>query len=126
MSAPRVEQIEALLRLWNMAQHDHGGARVAVKLLLGLYNGPRFPFDLTELRCLDDKNLEDAITVLRMDSRPLAEVHVLLDRDLRRNDTGSRMELLACEWKLKGKCSKENEQAIRATFARRLQQVSTC
>jgi hypothetical protein len=47
---------EALIRLWNVTQrHDAGtsGARRAALVLLGLYNGPRFPFDLTELRAMD-------------------------------------------------------------------------
>ncbi len=125
MSQAAASQIEALLRFWTMAQQNHGGARVAVKLLLGLYNGPRFPFDLTELRGLDAANLDDAFAVMRMDSRPQAEVHVLIDRATGRMDTCSRFELLACEWRLKGKCSKEDEQEIRAWFARQ-KAVATC
>lgn len=106
--------LDALVRLWKLAQHDHGGSRVAVKLLLGLYNGNRFPFDLTELRCLDQDYLEDALTVIRLDSRPQMEVHEWLNKLYARRDIGHRMEILACDWNLKGRCNKENERSLRA------------
>ena len=62
---------QSLVHLWNMTQEQHGtsGARVAAGVLLGLYNGERFPFDLTELRVLDNDNLQHAINVIHSDAR---------------------------------------------------------
>jgi hypothetical protein len=117
MSRPTTEQIDALKRLWTLAQNDHGGARVALRVLLGCYNGSRFPFDLTDLRLLDASNLQDVLTVLVMDASPWKEVHELLNEALGRRDVGHRMELLACDWRLKGKCSKENERELRERLA---------
>ena len=117
MSRPTQPQIEALVRLWTMAQRDHGGARVVLRVLLGCYNGSRFPFDLTDLRLLDEAVLQDVLTVLIMDSSPWKEVHELLNDALGRRDIGHRLELLACDWRFKGKCSKEYERELRARLA---------
>lgn len=105
-----VEQARALMQLWHLAQKDHGGSRVALKLLCGLYNGNRFPFDLTELRCLDAAYLHDALTVIEMDARPAMEVHELLNRLLGVRTCGPQLEVLAYEWKLKGRCNREGYQ----------------
>jgi hypothetical protein len=48
-------------------------------LLLGLYNGPYYRFDLTELRRLDNELLEDCLALLRMDATPVKEVHQLIE-----------------------------------------------
>lgn len=101
------QELAALARLWEMAQHDNGGARVCARLLLGLYNGPRFQFDLTDLRLLDESYLADALLVIRMDARPAADMHVLLEKHLGQFGMGARFELLAWTWGFKGKCSKE-------------------
>lgn len=114
--APQI--FNALELLWQTAQRDHGGSRVCVKLLLGLYNGPRFPFDLTELRALDDRHLEAALAVIRMDARPAMEIHELYNRLFGRRDMGTRFELLACDWNLKNRCSKEGERELRALLAK--------
>ena len=106
MGNPTQQQFAALVRMWKLAQHDYGGARVACRLLLGCYNGTRFPFDLTDLRLLDNDNLVDALTVLAMDARPYKEVHELLNDALGRRDIGPRMELLAYNWRLKGAVKK--------------------
>ena len=64
------DQLAALRRLYELPKRHSGtgGGNAAAKLLLGLYNGPRFPFDLTDLRCFDEANFEAAMTVLRMDA----------------------------------------------------------
>lgn len=98
---------EALIRIWNLAQRNHGAARVAATLLLGMYNGRRFPFDLTDLRLLDHGNLEDALALMRMDARLTAEVHCNLNTLLGRTDVGHQFEHLAYDWKLKGRCKKQ-------------------
>ncbi|MDG4868632.1 hypothetical protein P8631_11530 (plasmid) [Guyparkeria sp. 1SP6A2] len=43
--------------------------------LLGLYNGPVFPFDMTRLRALDEDIQADALTVLEADMTPRVEIH---------------------------------------------------
>lgn len=102
----------ALIRLWNVTQHHHGtsGARAAAGVLLGLYNGTRFPFDLTDLRVLDDANLRDALDVIQCDaSRCQMEVHEWLNGLTGRRDFGKRFEHLAHEYGAfkKGRCKRE-------------------
>jgi hypothetical protein len=66
----------ALQRLVNIAQNDTGQAVTVRRLLLGLYNGYRFPFDLTRLRGLDSALYDDCMAVIAMDARaPLKEIH---------------------------------------------------
>lgn len=71
----RAEGEEALLRLVEVAQGHSGQCRYIAAFLLGLYDGQRFRFDLTDLRCIDYELFEDCLTVLRMDFQPLREVH---------------------------------------------------
>jgi hypothetical protein len=68
--------IEALRRLIRVGQNDSGQARRVRAFLIGLYNGPVFPFDLTELRAVDTAIANDALAVLAMDANaPTVEVH---------------------------------------------------
>lgn len=68
--------VPALGRLAKIAGGDTGQASKVRRFLLGLYNGPHFPFDLTELRGLDKQLFEDSMTVLRLDARAtIKEVH---------------------------------------------------
>lgn len=73
MEIPRIELeeagFEALQRLYEAACTDTGQAGVVGCFLLGLYNGKRFPFDLTDLRRLDDALFNDCMQVLTMDAR---------------------------------------------------------
>lgn len=55
---------EAGHRLWAMAQRDTHQCRHVAHFLAGLYNGPRFPLDLTRLRALDERVLNDCMAVL--------------------------------------------------------------
>jgi len=68
---------DALHRLYAMTRdpgEEHAG--VAARFLLGLYNGARFPFDLTDLRLLSAEQFADAVSVLVMDARVTRqEVH---------------------------------------------------
>jgi hypothetical protein len=101
----------SLITLWNLTQKHPGtsGARVAAGVLLGLYNGQRFPLDLTELRCFDANNLAAAIEVIRADaSRCQMEVHEWLNHFTGRTDFGCRFEHLAHEYKRfqRGRCTK--------------------
>lgn len=101
----------ALIKLWNLTQVHQGtsGARAAAGVLLGLYNGERFPFDLTDLRVLDSQNLAAAIDVMRSDAAQCQmEVHAWLNQLTGRRDFGMRFEHLAHEWRRKGKCKREH------------------
>lgn len=102
--------IQALVTVWNITQLHVGtsGARAAAGVLLGLYNGTRFPFDMTDLRLLGSKELEAALAVITCDAtRCQMEVHSWLDRITGRHDFGMRFEHLAHEWRRKGKCKRE-------------------
>jgi len=102
-------RLEALIALWNVAQNDTGQSGVCARLLLGLYNGRRFPFDLTELRRLDSALLRAAFDVLAMDANlNWPEVHEVLNRAFGRRDFGHRLEHMAHSWRLKGACTRAN------------------
>lgn len=102
---------DALIRLWNVTQkHDAGtsGARRAAMVLLGLYNGPRFPFDLTELRAMDTEILRDSLLVISEDgTRCQREVHSWLNVLTGRTDFGERFEHLAWRFRMKGRCKRD-------------------
>jgi hypothetical protein len=112
-------QLAALRRLYELPKRHSGtsGGNAAAKLLLGLYNGRRFPFDLTDLRCFDMVNFEAAITVLRMDAPSCkAEVHTVLDAIYADGlSTGAEFEHWAFNLRLKGRCKKEylSDQPLR-------------
>lgn len=106
------DQLEALRRLYELPKRHVGtsGGNAAAKLLLGLYNGRRFPFDLTDLRVFDQTNFEAAMTVIRMDApRCMAEVHTVLDALYGDGfNTGAEFEHWAYDMRLKGRCTKDN------------------
>ena len=87
--------MEALHRLWKIANGNSGQCRYVARFLLGLYNGTRFPFDLTDFRCLDDEIFRDCLQVLALDHRPVSEVHVLL------GVPGVAFEDLATDWRVR-------------------------
>lgn len=88
----RADGEAALRRLLPVAQGDTGQSGVVARFLLGLYNGRRFAFDLTDLRRLDAGLLDDCLAVLRMDATPLKEVHEYFP------DGGRIFEALAAIW----------------------------
>lgn len=111
------QQQDALLKLFSVAKRHLGssGGRTAALVLLGLYNGPRFPLDLTELRTLDAGNLAAAITVIQMDAaRTHAEVHDILNALLGVNWVGSQLELWAYQLRLPKRCKKEALPSLQA------------
>jgi hypothetical protein len=69
----------ALRRLLPLAQGFTGQGERIARLLLSLYNGHRFPFDMTNLRCLDYEIMEDCLAVLRMDANAYQEVHLYFE-----------------------------------------------
>lgn len=83
MKADRTAGEAALRRLLPIAQRDTNQAMRVANFLLGLYNGHRFPFNLTNLRSLDDAIFEDVIAVLRMDANAYQEVHLYFENGAR-------------------------------------------
>jgi len=72
--------IPALHRLAKIAQRDTGQAVTVRLFLLGLYNGYRFPFDLTNFRVLDSDLFTDCMVLLTMDARAtVQEIHQYLE-----------------------------------------------
>jgi hypothetical protein len=84
----------ALRRLLPIAQGNTGQCRHVAGFLLGLYNGTRFKFDLTDLRCVDRAIFDDCIAVLQMDAQPLREVHTYFPKG------GALFEELATSWRI--------------------------
>lgn len=82
----------ALLELVPIALGDTGQSGVVGKFLLGLYDGSRFPFDLTELRRLDRDLFEKCQAVLAMDFQPEREIHTYVE------DGGQVFESMAAAW----------------------------
>lgn len=82
----------AMRQLWNIAQGSSGQCRYVAEFLLGLYNGPRFPFDLTSLRALDTDIAQDCLAALKLDATGLKEVHRWL------NEPSEAFEQLATDW----------------------------
>lgn len=100
-------ELNALRTFFNLAtQQSHGAAHVAAQVLLGLYNGERFPFNLAELRRLDASHLDMALALLRFDASPRKEVHEWLNTLYGRTDFGMRFEHIAHNWRMKGRCKK--------------------
>lgn len=98
----------ALQRLLKVAMGDSGQCRYIARFLLGLYNGTRFPFDLTDLRAIDNDLFEDCMTVLRMDARiTRQEVHNYFDNGQ------AIFEALAKDWNVQD-MYKVREDAKRA------------
>jgi len=81
---------EPLKRLMEAAESNSGQSVCIARFLLGLYNGPAFPFDLTDLRAIDRSLNNDCFAVLAMDSKACEmEVHHYLE------DGKARFEALA-------------------------------
>ena len=102
------EELQALNDLYTTAKRlwDTGGGGACARVLLGCYNGDRFPFDLTDLRRLDEGNLSNVLTVLRMDARCRAEVHVILRELLQDRMVQPLFERWAYDLGLKGRAKK--------------------
>ncbi|WP_420464988.1 DUF7673 family protein [Panacagrimonas sp.] len=75
--AARGPAIKGLQRIVGAIRGNPGAGQVRrlVAFLGGLYNGPRFPFDLTDLRSLDPDLADACLDVLRFDHFGQAEVH---------------------------------------------------
>ena len=68
--------VPALERLVEIGRGSSGQCSRVRRFLLGLYNGPVWPLDLTDLRSLDRAIQADVLAVLAMDMHgPRREVH---------------------------------------------------
>ena len=88
----RAEGEAALRRLLPIAQRYTGQGERVARVLLGCYNGRRFPLDLTNLRSLDYELMVDCLAVLRMDANARQEVHCYFENG------GAVFEALAKDW----------------------------
>lgn len=83
--AARGPAIEGLKLIVGAIRRNPGSGQThrLVAFLGGLYNGPRFPFDMTDLRSLDCELADACVHVLRYDSFNQAEIHCwgVIDRD---------------------------------------------
>jgi hypothetical protein len=93
----RMAQMEALRRLWEIANGHSGQCRTVAGFLLGLYNGGEYPFDLTDFRTLDREIFIDCLAVLALDYHPEQEIHVRL------GVSGDRFAQLARTWGIRGR-----------------------
>lgn len=111
------KQTSAAMRmyLWSKEHIDTGSGGRCAKFLLGLYNGRRFQFDLTDFRCLDDSYLANAFTLLEMDARHThCEIHELLNAILGGDaNVGAEFERWAYYLGLKGACKKSQLPVLR-------------
>jgi len=78
-AAVQVSGLPALRRLVDVARRDTGQSAVVARFLLALYNGPAYPFTLTDLRGLDQEIHSDCMAVLIMDWAPEREVHEMIE-----------------------------------------------
>lgn len=114
-------QTNAFLQLFRLAQRHPGtgGGDTAAMVLLGLYNGQRFPLDLTELRRLDVGNLNAAITAIATDAgHCCAEVHQVLNALLGRTSVGHELEIMAYDLRLPKRCKAAALAELRRLVAR--------
>lgn len=94
------DQVASLQRLVELAATSScRGANVAAQLLLGLYDGSVYPFDLTELSLLDDELFEDALNALRLRMRHSVEPHLFFANG------GALFNSIAEAWHLKPETS---------------------
>ena len=113
------EALCALSRLFYFSWSNGGRhAEVIARLLLGLYDGKRFPFDLTNLRLLEDALLKDAMTLIQFDARPVMEIHEWLNQIYEHTDFGTRIEHLAHEWRIRGRSLKAWQPGLREFYPR--------
>jgi hypothetical protein len=100
---------------------DTGGGGSALRLLLGLYNGERFKFDLTDLRRLDFTLHAAAMVAMSEETGSAYYVHERIARETRfpAEAIQAKLEWLANEMGIKGAVPKKSlpEKPGRFVFA---------
>ena len=97
----REQGATSLSHLYNIAQGSSGQCRFIARFIAGLYNGTRFPFDLTDFRGLDRELFEHCLAVLRLDYQPVKEAHRYFD------DGQSKWERMVKDWDIKDRSERE-------------------
>lgn len=91
--------VDSLFALYEIAMGYSGQCQVVASFLAGLYNGSDYPFDLTELRVIDDAIFEHCMNVLRMDTRLCKqEVHQYFEHG------SEKFQTMIGRWKLEQAC----------------------
>jgi len=67
--------IPALHRIYAAASGTSGQSRILRAFIIGIFNGDDHPFDLNQLRGLDEALFDDALDVIRLDRHGEKEVH---------------------------------------------------
>jgi len=70
--------LPALFRIYAASEGMNGRSRILRALIIGIFNGDDHPFDLNQLRALDDALFDDALAVIRLDRYAEKEVHLYL------------------------------------------------
>lgn len=84
--------VDALIRLLEIAHRNSGQPRIVARFLMSLYNGDRFPFDLSDFRRLDSEIFADCLAVLQLDCQFSRKVHLYI------KDGEDLWERLAKRW----------------------------
>ncbi|WP_290680288.1 hypothetical protein [Halothiobacillus sp. 15-55-196] len=67
--------IPALHRVYMAATGKSGQSRILRAFIIGIFNGGDHPFDLNQLRALDETLFDDVLDVIRLDRHAEEEVH---------------------------------------------------
>lgn len=110
----RDHRLDDLLTVWAEANSEFGRAGALTRFLLGLYDGQRFRFDLTNLRYLDGRQFAACLNVLALDWAQPDGVHVHLAKHTGMPHMAARFELLAHDWRLPNCCTNECAAKMRA------------
>ena len=102
--------LDSLAHLLRVAESDTGPSGIIAKFLAGLYNGYRYRFDLTDFRALDDDLFEHCLAVLRLDHRPVVDVHRYFP------DGGDRFKRMIADWNLEKQSAPEPDPEPNASY----------
>ena len=69
--------MDAFKRVWLHAQSHEGDSRVTTGFLLCLYNGNRFPFDMTNFRMLNKPIFDDYTHIFQIKNGPKKRKYIM-------------------------------------------------
>jgi len=67
--------LPALHRIYAAASGASGQSKILRAFIVGMFNGDDHPFDLNQLRALDETLFDDALAVIQLDRHAEEEVH---------------------------------------------------